>query len=396
MKKLLIFSYFFPPFNNAASRRWSEMIPELSKEYDIYVIANSSDGDLLVPISEEKIFRLGYLSNLNFSQIELKRGIIHKFISFFTEHLRTVDTTLISWYYKNRGKVKAIIQDVSPDIVITSVGPFSTSLFGFLARKNSKSIKWVVDIRDSMALFNPEEKNMIQHYIDKKFDKTVIAKADYIITVSNSLALTLGRFYRKEVSVIYNGFRESDYLPVKNESRKSIEMYYAGRIYTHRLKAFYCLIDFCKDTDFTLKIRLLGSVEQKHELESYSKSKGFSNLTILPPTSGEVIIEEEQKADVLIILEEMNKNNDISRGTLTGKLFEYLQNYSPIMAICRDDSEIGEILDKSNRGRIVTTKVEFDTFIKVRNNYLLKDLDIIDQYSRKNQAIKLKLILDKL
>jgi len=56
----------FPPLNNMASRRWAQMIPELSKTYNIYVNTNNSQRDLTIPLDEEKIKRVGLITNTNF------------------------------------------------------------------------------------------------------------------------------------------------------------------------------------------------------------------------------------------------------------------------------------------------------------------------------------------
>jgi hypothetical protein len=64
-KKILIVSYYFPPFDCMASKRWSEMIPELEKTFDVYVFTHNSSnaGDLPTFLSEERIKRVGKIQN---------------------------------------------------------------------------------------------------------------------------------------------------------------------------------------------------------------------------------------------------------------------------------------------------------------------------------------------
>lgn len=153
-KKLVIVSYFPPPLNNMASRRWAQMIPELSKTYNIYVYTNNSQRDLTIPLDEEKIKRIGLITNPNFKRAsKAKKSFVQKIIGYIIKDLKTIDSTLINFYIKNKKNFISFVKEIKPGAIITTVGPFSTVFFGLLVRKLSKDIKWILDFRDPMALY---------------------------------------------------------------------------------------------------------------------------------------------------------------------------------------------------------------------------------------------------
>ena len=115
--------------------------------------------------------------------------------------LRSIGVCWYTWYFKNRSNFLNVYTEVNPDYLITSIGPFSTALY---AIKKKSSVKWMVDIRDSVSLNNVEHKPLWAKYMDALIDKQIIKKADSVITVGYELSKILGSFYGKEVHTVYN------------------------------------------------------------------------------------------------------------------------------------------------------------------------------------------------
>ena len=383
-KRLLIVAYSFPPLNSIASRRWSEMIPELKKDFDVYVFTQNSSGDLATYLDEEKIKRVGKIQNLLLTQTNYKRGILHSFISFFTKNLRSIDSTLFTWYFKNAKQFKIYVEEIEPDVILTTINPFATALFGRKAKQNNKKIKWVVDIRDSVSIYNENKKNFFSKFIDRSFDKYIVSKSDLIFTVSDTLSSILSKFYRKDVFTIYNGFYKlADKIAIDN---KIIHLYYAGRIYNHREEAFFILINSIKNmNNIVFNIRLLSDDKQFNKYSEFLSSNNITNIFIKKAADSETIDKEEHASDILILLEDMNTDNDVGKGTLTGKLFEYLSIQKPILAVCREDSEIGFILEKTDSGAIHINKKGILKFIESYKIFN-PNIEKIKFYSRSSQA----------
>lgn len=395
-KKMLLVAYFYPPFNNVASRRWAEMIPELMKENDIYVFTNNATGDLKNPLDESKVKRVGFIENLKFKVKDYRRSFIQAVVSFFTNEIRTIDSTILSWFRHNKTEFIDYFEEIRPDILITTIGPFSSVLFGKYIKKIYPDIFWVVDIRDSFGLFNTNRKNSIQNFIDQTFDKWGIKNCDMLLTVSDSLSSILGKYYQKKIEVIYNGFPLNSLeiqKPLKSTGTK--KLYYAGKIYPHQEASFYSLIRVIKHLDVNLKIRLVDSAARHNFFKNFLTENNINNVQILTPASADVIKEEEKKADILIVLEDLSTENEISKGTLTAKIFEYLQFNGSILAVCRKDSDINKLLFKTNRGKVASSEKEIEDFVNSDEDFTLKNIDQIIEYSRENQAKKFLSLIEK-
>ncbi len=320
---------------------------------------------------------------------------LHKFFRIFTHRLRTIDSTFINWFLKYRKTFLDIVTNIKPDVIITSTVSIAPAMFGYCAKKRDPQLIWINDLRDSMSLFNEAEKSPISRIIDRKIDKLVLQKTDIIITVSNTLRDIFKGFYNKPVYTIYNGFKEeeSKYEKVSNDIPV---LYYAGRIYPHREQAFKLLLNTILDLNVRLVVRLVGSQDQFNNYIEFLQQRSQKNVEILEPVDHLTVEREENLADMLILLEDLDDRNIISKGTLTGKLFEYLNIPNQILAICRKDSEIGEVLKNSEKGIIATTSEEIVDFITNLQQFGSHSPDRIKilNYSRKTQADRVKDILN--
>jgi hypothetical protein len=377
------------------SRRWAEMIPVLKQKYDIYVFTTNSTGDLKVDLPESNIERVGYVSNLLFKKQVQKPSFAHKLFSTFTNKMRTIDSTFVFWYLKYRKHFLQYVKNIKPELLITTSVSIAPAMFGYYCKKKIPKIIWVNDLRDSMSIYNKHEKNFLQHFIDKLVDKSIMKKADHLFTVSNTLSNILSEYYKKDITTIYNGFKHKQ---IESEAtyNRIPQLYYAGRIYPHREPAFMMLLDVIKEKKLSLKLRLLGNSDQFDRYLNLIKEKNLKNIEILDPAPAETVQTESKKADVLLIFEELRQIDEVSKGTLTGKLFEYLPYPGAILAICRPDSEIGEILQRTKRGRLASNKKQISAFIDHYRKYLGFSWDLIYPYSREQQAKKVVETLQKL
>jgi len=395
-KKILIVSYKFPPINTMGSRRWAEMLVWLQNDYDIYVFTTNSEGDLDVPLPESRIIRFGFTDNNLFQTNKQKIGLLHRFIRMFTSNLRTIDSTFVSWFMKYRKNFLNTVNKISPDVIITTTVSIAPAMFGYWAKRKHPDILWINDLRDSMSLFNEHEKNRLAFIIDRAIDKHFLSKADLVFTVSDTLNNLMSELYKVPVFTIYNGFKakQIDHLRKKNDPPI---LYYAGRIYKHREEAFRLLINAVQNMDVKLIVRLVGTKEQFDSYEQMLENNFQKNVEILKPADHKTIEIEEYQADILVLLEDLNDQNIVSKGTLTGKLFEYLNIPNPVLAICRQDSEIGDVLKMTGKGEIAITENEISEFINksLKGSSSSFDQKSISNFSRRSQAKRVKEILEE-
>ena len=397
-KKLVIVTYAFPPVNSIASRRWSEMLPILSKEYKVFVFTTDGVGILPIPTNLVEIirFKSSKTSQGDISNKKNEKSFGKVLIAYLRRGMRTIDSTIFDFYLINRKVFSQKLELINPDLIITSVGPFSAALFGFYAKNKISDIKWIVDIRDSMSLYPYYKKNLLKRFLDREIDKYIIRKSDVIITVSESLANIFEEFYGKKCRIVYNGYNDlRKYISNEPDMDKMYKIiYYGGKMYDHQLKSLDYL---CKTLEkfknsYKLKMRIFDTKYRQLVAENL-KNYSFS-YEVLPPTDDEQYNKELTEADILLLLEDIDKRFLIGRGTLTGKLFNYMPYKAPILTICRKDSDIKSILSEVKRGSVCDNGEEITEFLS-SDMSVYEGNEEIFKYTRENQAKNLVKLLNE-
>ena len=408
MRKVLIISHSFPPVNNIASRRFSEIVPFF---YDLgwepHILTTVSEGDLVTDLPEENIFRIG--KHPQGSTLRQNGPVVNGFFSKARRRLGFIlgsfDSSYRYWYKP------FILSDATDkfkklnfDFIIASYGPSSGLAIGSKLSKEL-DVKWMADFRDLGALHEDKNirKNIIFKILDKWHERKLIDTASLLATVSKSLADELELVYRKKTVVIYNGWSEGTTLTSASKETSfdynKPYIFYAGRFYQHRLQAVFLILDAIKDEDLVLVIRSLGPDKLEQEIINYAHSKGIlSKLILLQPAKDNVIAKEQAHSKINLVIEDFDKTYGFKKGVLTGKLMQLLTYNPPVLAVARDDSEIGEVLAKSKRGVLASTHKEIKDFIGKVNKYVdfcAIDLEAISHYSKKLQAIKLVKLMDQ-
>ena len=393
-KTLLIVTWFNPNANYVASLRWKNFIQYLSESYNIYLFTTVANDNKEAIANVKKVYYANTVigSQLNVASRKGAMSRVYQFIKSPLVWLRTVGVCWYTWYFKNKSTFLTVYNEVNPDYLITSIGPFSTALFGYYIKKKHPSVNWVVDIRDSVSLNNFEFKPLWAKYIDAFIDKKIIKKADKVITIGEELSKTLSHFYSKKIDPIYNSFNTNKVL---GSTEIKHQIYYAGKIYPHRIPALRLMFKVLeKNKKLNLKLRLIGT---KQEFDFFEKLIVDENIVdqvlLLPPTDHETVKKEELESSVLLVLEDLNKESAIAKGTITGKLFELLPCESPILVVARCDNEIGTILNKTSRGQLCDNQVAIEAFFQNKNNYKCSSFENIKEFSSETQAKKVEMLL---
>jgi len=404
MKKVLIVSYAYPPQNEIASRRFSEMVPFFYKKgWKVFILTTNSSGDLDPLLKKEQIFRVGNHPGLNLNK-DSRNSIISDFRRKAGFLFRVMDTALFEWSNEilHNQELMAKLKIESFDIIISSYGPSSALRIG---NKLSKilDIPVVYDFRDLGALHEGEDfnQNSIARYIDRKIEANYLKNAAAITSVSRVFVSRIQEEYSKHTKVIYNGwssFEENQTYNVPEVSEKPY-MYYAGRFYSHQVQSILLVINSLEFSNHNLIIRSLGPKEIEKKIIEFAKSRGvYNKVKILPKTTANIVTKECSKASVNLVFESLNKDNRLMKGVITGKLLQLLIVTAPILAVARNDSEIGWILRETNKGQLVSSEEDIVRFLKNISfgSEEYKGNNRIKLFSKEEQAYTLCVILDKI
>lgn len=404
MRNVLIISYYFPPVNKIAARRYGQMVEFMAENGWVpWVLTKDFSGDLPVLIDEAQIIRVPYESHkIEKESINNKNkiNIIKKLIKMSGFQPSTVDSTIEWVRYVKRNADNIIEKLPTIDVVLSTFGPACAFELG-LFFKRQFSCPAILDFRD-MAAFIEVNKNVFSVFFDRFMEKKYVSDYDRLITVSPTLFDILNTNYKdKKTDVIFNGWTETNEKSV-HSLKESRYIYYAGRIYPHRIKGLEYLLCSMKKAEKNIKIKI-RSISVKWVEEKFLKTVKDLNMErfveFLEPCDSETAKIESENAYINLIVEDMSTDNYWSKGNMTGKFMQLLPLDPPLLSIARKDNDMGPILKETGRGKLCSTVDEISDFLNSfeedQDKYKI-DIKKLEKYSKRSQAEKLCGIFNEL
>ena len=427
MPKVLIITYYWPPAGGSGVQRWlkfTKYLPLFGYEPIVLTVKPEdaaypfTDYSLSKDVSPEvKVYR-----TKSFNPISLGTKMLGKSSAptagFASGNSKKLSTRLTLWLRTHlfipdprRGwncfaynEAKKLVEQFNPDVVITTGPPHSTHLIGKKLKKRF-NIKWVADFRDpwtDIYYYNLLGHSSVSMYIDKKYEKCVLHDADGVVSVSQNLVNLLKSKViadqNKPFKVIPNGFDPEDFT-VRNAPASSdvFRITYLGTIaQQYNPVSFFDTVRDLKENGLPIRLRFVGLVSDE--------VKGVLNQFGLLPICE--FFDAVNHSEVPKFLTESHAlllvipQTEHDKGILTGKLFEYLASYRPIIAIGPAHGDAAEIINRCRAGKMFSRDdvQGLKEFIKAlfNNNIHEPDFDAINLFSRKNQSQQLADFLNAL
>jgi glycosyltransferase involved in cell wall biosynthesis len=288
----------------------------------------------------------------------LKNNAFLRYLNEIPGESRTLHSIKVIWnYFINKLGVKkynawhshviATLEQINIeekiDIVISSFSPEETHLAAYKFCIKYPSVKWIADMRDEMSK-NPHINASAQNKL-AEIENMINQRCTAITAVSepilNDFKNLLPRI--KYFEEIRNGYDHS--INRSDNFNDVFTICYAGTFYGDRKPDtfFNALFHFIKQTQTSIIIKFIGTHKNFNipkELEKFCQfipqvtnaqaieiiSKADANLLILPPVSG--------------------------KGVYSGKIFDYLSVYKPIIAVVDKDDVAADLIRKLNAGYI--------------------------------------------
>jgi len=420
VRKVLIVTYYWPPSGGAGVQRWLKMckyLPEFGWEPILLVPENACypvyDATLMQDIASDlKVYTAKILepyhflgsngtqtSNVGVVGKNQKTSLKQK-LSMWVRGNFFIPDARMWWKRSAVKKAKQIIALHQPELVITTGPPHSVHLIG-QALKKSLGIKWMADFRDPwtsinyLQEFNLSRRAWKKHY---NLEKQVLTEADQILTVSKHWAQDFEALGARQVEVITNGYDEADFshLEEKLPSNEFVIMY-TGIITAYRIPHLFFegLDDYLKENSSSRNIvlRFYGIVDTdaKEAIANYEflakhvEYKGY--------VSHEKLLKCYHEADLFLLLLDQSDN---SAGHIPGKLFEYLANQKPILALGNCAGDVNDILTETRSGVVVDYNDKTNIIKQLKammQSGTLEHNAVISSYSRRALAQDLALLM---
>jgi glycosyltransferase involved in cell wall biosynthesis len=375
MNKVLIVTYYWPPSGGAGVQRWlkfSKYLPEFGWEP---IILTVDPGCAAYPVTDLSLkenlpssIRVYPTPAINYFGIYRKdrskiptagfansvdntlKGKIFRFIrgNFFLPDPRK------GWNKYAFKKACELIENEGIINVITTSPPHSTQLIGLKIKKKYPALNWIADLRDpwtDIYYYKQFYPTFISKMIDQRFEKSVLKKADKIITVGVSLKNLFSlkiKGLENKTEVITNGYDEDDFTGITPIIPPMFTITYVGTLSDiYPIDGFLNAVQIFKDKGNEIILRFIGTVSKSQKDLIQSKS-GDSILEFIPYVNHTAAIQYMLKTSVLLLIIPDHKSN---KSIITGKIFEYIASGKPIVCIGPLDGDAAGIIGNKEYGK---------------------------------------------
>ena len=389
MKKVLIITYYWPPYANAGVHRWlkfAKYLRDFGWEPIIYTPENneSSDTDeslqrdipdnievIKLPIWEPYNLYKRFIGvkknekiNVGFLSETSKPKLTEKISVWIRGNFFIPDARLF-WIKPSLKFLSKYIENNKIDAIISTGPPHSMHMIA-LGLKKKFNIPWIADFRDPWTFIDFYDDLNLTPWANRKhhrYENMVLTNANKVVTVSHSWAKNLEDLGAKNVKVITNGYDTTDYDKSGVIIDKKFSITHIGSLVKTRnpntfWKALSMLVKGNKDFAEDLEIKLVGKTDFT-VMDSIEKHGLKSNLTKINFIPHNEVIRIIQQSYLLLLLVNNTPN---SKGIIPGKFFEYLATGRPIIVIGREDGDISKILNDCKAGKVIA----FDDELKMK------------------------------
>ena len=300
MKKLIVATYYWPPSGGPAVQRWLSFANLLVEQGITVTILTPEAKNAAFPIIDEKLMH----------KIDTRIEVVHvplkdtfkwykKYIgkgkvpaSGFVNESNSVVQKMArfvrgNFYFPDpRGNWTTKAIAVATDLIVrdgyTNIipagPPHSTHRIGKEIKQQFPFINWIADFHDAWTdiwFYDKLYKTPIAKWIDSSMEKSILQKADYIVTVGNDLRQVLsqkieGKKSTKFITVSMGYDDTIDFSPLENDS-DILTICYTGTI--DRAYEPWVIIDAVKslaDEGFAVELLFIGITSS--EIKAYVDS----------------------------------------------------------------------------------------------------------------------------
>lgn len=373
-KKVLIITYYWPPAGGPGVQRWLKFVkylPEFHIKPIVFVPENPNypiiDHSLEEELPKEvtvikypirEIYKLASLVSRKKSNV-ISKGIIPKSnkqsslekLMLYVRGNFFIPDTRKFWVKPSVQFLQTYLLKNDINTVITTGPPHSVHLIG-LNLKKELNIKWIADFRDPWTTIGYHKMlrlNKKSRLLHLKLESEVLNKADQIIVTSIKTKNEFETKTDSPIEVVTNGFDNiSIDIPQKD---KKFTFAHIGSLLSERnpeilWKVLSNLIKENKDFKRDFKLKLFGVVSdgvfqsiELYGLKQFTQYFGY--------VDHKEAVSNQYSSRILLLIE---IDSEDTSAIIPGKLFEYLQSRTPIIALGPKDSEVREIIKETNSG----------------------------------------------
>lgn len=383
--KILIVSWYFPPFNAIGGLRVGKLARFLAEQgHDLRIVAGNATGiprTQKLEIAPDLVRHADWIAVNDLpkriqslrkrlsgqadapaatipdpSDCKRERKGVDKVLHALSDLYRHVMSTPDSWAGWAPFALKAARQSTAqwrPDIVFASGPPFTAFLVAARTARRL-GVPWVAEYRDRWTedpYFTVDWPDWRRRMITA-LENRLIATASGIVTVSEPWREHFARRFGKPVATVLNGFDPRDFPLVADPGPPldpdCLTILYAGTIYPGRRDPtpLFRAMAAMGANGRRVRVRFLGSAPA-HVMPLAEACGVADRVEVLPAVPYDQSVALQRRADALLLLQ---WDAPQEMGNVPAKLFEYLAVLRPIIGIGLEDGVPATIIRQRRAG----------------------------------------------
>jgi len=375
MKRLLLVTFHFPPQPEAGALRSGYLADQISSygwepvvvtvPYGVppskpYVMVRARS--LLTPGLRENLAPPLWqrsTETLSRTRISMRSGLRHSAAKIYYRWSRHwYPDPAVGWIPDALYRAFTLHRESRFSAVFSTAWPVSAHLIA-AAFSAATGVPWIADYRD-LWTGNPYRPiGSVRNWVDRTLECRLLRSAAAITTVSDGLRTSLVALHqRNDVEVIPNAASAEDWAGVPEQTPQQFNVLYAGVLYggqrtpdlifaaVAELRAQNSPAGLAVSFDFCGSERdLVLSAAEKHGIRAVVRVHERVNRAS--------VLRQQRSAAVLLILLKMDPMLVSEFGS---KIYEYAGARRPILAIGPAGSVVGDYLQQSGLGTLVSTQ----------------------------------------
>ncbi|MFI7069449.1 glycosyltransferase [Micromonospora sediminicola] len=372
--RLLIVSYHFPPAETVGARRPAALAAFATRQgWDVRVLTAvvADQGGVPVPVSEERLIRIAPAPRLprpggsgrgpaaggtapTSSRLgRIRTGAERRLLKAGMELL--LPDPQLNWIRPPVRNFDRFAAGWRPDIILVSGPPFSGFVVAATLARRFR-VPWVADYRDLWSVGNDHwVRTPLRRAVDERLERRVLRTVAACVTISEPLAETIRRTFGVRTHVVMNGI---DRRPVPagaaatpagiEASSGTLTLAHTGYIYPGKRDPGPLLDAIAVLGPDAGKVHVIFAGEDHGIVRAAAERAGVTDsVTLLGQVSPEKSWRIQADADALVLL---MWNDPRDAGTMTGKIFDYLQARRPVLLLGYADGVAARLLRDRGAG----------------------------------------------
>jgi len=395
MKKILLVSYYFPPFPGVGVFRWSQLSKYLARlGYEIHVVTvdwqfsgeNSLEEEVKHPNIHIHKIPSGYPHNLlrkNFNN-RILNGVRNKFFIHVLDRFAYPLEEAQRWGKHLQRHVPDIINQHDISIAIATGSPFFSIYHTVALKQHLPRLRVLADFRDPWARNGCAEYSgdlgIIQALIEK--ERYILENADGIVAVTEGVADLLHKTSsNKKIHIIRNGF-DPDKFPsiehVKQENNCPL-IAHIGNVWSESEESCEAYLQAIDNLPVgRQKTVFIGSLPERL-IKAYSNCFTLGKAEYLGVLSHDKTLAILGKANAAVQF-----NGRFNQPAASTKVYEHIAARKPTFSV-NFGADITTLLEKHNWGISANPDVDdvkkvFASFLATLDSFSFEESDV-NKYS---------------